>query len=285
MCKLRNVYAGMICVTAMGAAAARADVLTVGASQDAMIFATSAGVDTGKASGKGPALFAGADGSSNKKRSLIEFNVSAIPANATITNATVTLYLAQVAGSGGGSGFSGTLTLSLYDLLQSWSEGNSGSPTSASVGGTGQGYAEQNGDSTWTDATYNSNPSLAVPWATPGGSFASTASASNTATASALNTPYTWSSTQLAADVQSWVSGTTPNDGWELISNLETTPTSFLGFWSKDGAAANNNPAIAPSLSITYTVPAPEPTTLGLLAVGAMGMMARRRRNTVGEQV
>jgi hypothetical protein len=275
---VRNMCVGMACALGL-ASAGWADVLTVTSSQDAMVFATSAGVDTGKASGEGPALFAGADGSSNKKRSLIEFNLSAIPAGSTITSVTVTLFLAQVAGSGGGAGFGGTLTLSLHKLLQSWGEGTSGSPTSASVGGTGQGFTAVNGDSTWTDSFFNTNPTLATAWTTPGGNFVAASSADNTTTASAINTPYTWSSSQLMADVQSWVNGTSANDGWELLSNLETTPTSFLGFWSKDGAAANNNMAIAPTLSVTFT-PAPEPMSLLMLGAVAPLMLVRRRKGS-----
>ena len=275
---VRNMCVGMACALGL-ASAGRADVLTVTSSQDAMIFAKSTGVDTGNASGMGPALFAGADGSSNKKRSLIEFNVSAIPAGSTITSATVTLFLAQVAGSGGGAGFGGTLTLSLHKLLQGWGEGTSGSPTSASVGGTGQGFTAVNGDSTWTDSFFNTNSTLATPWTTPGGTFVAASSADNTTTASAINTPYTWSSDQLTADVQSWVNGTSTNDGWELLSNLETTPTSFLGFWSKDGAAANGNMLIAPTLSVTFT-PAPEPMSLLMLGMAAPLMLARRRKGS-----
>ena len=264
----------------------RADIITLGAAKDAMIFGTSAGVDTGNASGKGPALFAGADGSSNIKRSLLDFDVSSIPAGATITNVTLTLYLAQIAGSGGGSS-GGTYPTRIYDLddmLQDWGEGSSGSPTTAGVGGSGQGYPRVNGDSTWDYAFYNSDPALAVKWDLNGtdlhgGNFSSTPSAESTFTSFTLNNPYTWSSAGMVADVQAWVDGTTPNDGWMLRSeNLESSPTSFLGFWSKDGAAANNNPAIAPSLTITFTLPAPEPASLALLAAGGALLLARRSR-------
>jgi hypothetical protein len=266
----------------------RADVIALGASKDAMIFGTSAGVDTGNASGKGPALFAGADGSSNRKRSMLAFDVSSIPAGATITSVTMTLTLAQIAGSGGGSSSGGTYptrTYGLYDLLQDWGEGNSGSPTSSSVGGTGQGYTRVNGDSTWDYAFYNSNPALAVTWDLGGtdlhgGNFSATESAASTFTSFTVGNPYTWSSAGMVADVQAWVNGTTPNDGWLLKSdNLESSPTSFLGFWSKDGAAANNNAAWAPSLTVTYTVGAPEPMSVLLLAGGLPWLLGRRRTN------
>ncbi len=48
----------------------------------------------------------------------------------------------------------------------------------------------------------------------------------------------------------SWTAG--GNDGWIIKSDLETSATSLLGFWSRDGAAANADPAIAPKLTITY---------------------------------
>ena len=263
---------------------ANATTVTVGASKDAMMFGTSAGADTNNASGKGPAMFAGADGSSNIKRSEIEFDLSSISSNAVVTNVTMTLFLAQVAGSGmTGGGNLGPRIFSLYDFQQDWGEGNSGSPTTAGVGGTGQGYPEQNGDSTWDYAFYNSNPALAVKWNLNGtnlhgGNFSSTASATSTFNNPfTVNNPYTWSSAGMVADVQNWIDGTAPDYGWLLKSdNLEATPTSFLGFWTKDGAAANNNPAIAPELTITYSTP--EPAGFAMLFVVAPALLWRRRK-------
>src|SRR5215470_1319710 len=109
----------------VGSGPALGGMVSVGALQDSMIFGTVAGIDTGNASGKGPALFAGADGQGNMKRSLIEFDIGAanIPLGATITGVTMTLYLGQIAGSGGGGGVPPTYpsrTIRLYDLLQSW---------------------------------------------------------------------------------------------------------------------------------------------------------------------
>ena len=182
------------------AISANATTVTLPALKDAMIFGTSAGADTNNASGMGPAMFAGADGSSNKKRGLIEFDIASanIPTNATITNVTMTLYLAQVAGSGGGSGGGGnypTRIISLYDLLQNWGEGTSGSPTSAGVGGSGQGYPRVTGDSSWDYALFNSADTTTGKWDSGGtdlhgGNFAATASATSTFTDfTTLNAP------------------------------------------------------------------------------------------------
>src|SRR5215468_12783089 len=75
--------------------------VTVATTQDAMIFGTSGGADTGNASGKGPAMFAGADGGSNRKRSLVTFDLGTyIPGGVTIDVVRMDLILGQVAGSG-----------------------------------------------------------------------------------------------------------------------------------------------------------------------------------------
>jgi hypothetical protein len=262
---------------------------TVPALKDSMIFGTSAGADTGNASGNGPALFAGADGSSNKKRSLIEFNVASanIPADATIQSVTMTLYLAQVAGSGGGSGGGGNYpsrTLRLFDLSQDWSEGSSGLPTSTSANGSGSGYMRMTGDSTWDYASYDSTNLAAGKWNAGGmdvrgGNFASTESGSSTFISfTTLNAPFTWSSAGMVSDVQGWVNGSTSNFGWLLKSDLETSPTSFLGFWSKDGAAANSNPGIAPSLTITYSLPEPTGASL-VICITAVWCVRKPRKN------
>jgi hypothetical protein len=228
---------------------------TTGASHDAMIFGTAAGADTGNASGMGPAMFAGADGQSNRKRSLVTFNLAgaSIPSNATITSVTMTLVLAQIAGSGGGSspGMYPDRTLSVFHLTRDWSEGTSGSPTSMSVGGTGQGFTRVIGDTSWSYANYNT-----TLWTAAGGDFSSTAlSAVTFHEPFSLGQQLSWSSAALASEVQNWLSTPSGYHGWLISSNLETSPTSFLGFWTKDGAAANSNPALAPVLKITYTTP------------------------------
>jgi hypothetical protein len=241
--------------SAAGAAIALGDTQTSSsAAKDAMIFGTSAGSDTGNASGKGPAMFAGADGQSNRKRSLITFDLSSasIPSNATITSVTMSLVIAQIAGSGGGGsgGSYPNRTLRVYHVNQDWGEGSSGSPTSMSVGGSGQGYTRVTGDSSWSYAFYSG-----TTW-TSGGDFNSTELAAVT-----FSEPFTlgqvlsWSTASMATEVQNWLSTPSGYHGWLIKSDLETSATSFLGFWTKDGAAANSNSALAPVLTIHYTTP------------------------------
>jgi hypothetical protein len=265
----------------MAASFARASVVTIGASQDAMIFGTSSDADTGNASGKGPVLVAGADGNSNKNRALIAFDIaSAVPAGAMISNVTMTLSLAQIAGSKGNTYPSRTFRL--FDLRQAWGEGNSGLPTSTSLVGVGQGYPRQTGDSTWDYAFYDANAPAGGKWNAAsadlhGGNFAAVESGVSTFTTFTVGTPYSWSSPGMVSDVQSWLDGTLPNNGWLIKSDLETSPTSFLSFWSKEGAAVNTDPGSdAPALTITYT--APEPASAGLLLFGIVLTLRRPTR-------
>ena len=95
----------------------------------------------------------------------------------------------------------------------------------------------------------------------PCGNFNATESAEETFTSFVLGTPYAWSSghpnsAKLIADFQGWLIGTTPKNGWLMKSDLETSPTSFLGFWSREGAAADTTAGSDPAaLTITYSVP------------------------------
>ena len=236
---------------AAGAASANT-VVDVFPTQDAMIFGTSAGADTGNASGMGPAMFAGADGQSNRKRALVTFDLAAasIPSTATIDSVVMTVVVGQIAGSGGGSpgGSYPSRTLRVYHLTTAWNEGTSGSPTSATIGGTGQGFAIGSGDTSWHYTNYN-----AGVWSTLGGDFNATEIAVSTFTSPfSVGQSCTWSSAGMVSDVQSWLTAPSGYVGWLIKSDLETMPTSFLGYWTKDGAAANSNPALRPKLTITY---------------------------------
>ncbi|HWU88439.1 MAG TPA: hypothetical protein VN253_14230 [Kofleriaceae bacterium] len=227
---------------------------TVYATQDAMIFATSGGADTGNASGKGPGMFAGADGQSNKKRTLITFDLASasIPSNAIIDSVTMTLVVGQVAGYGGSGCPSGctytSRTIRVYHLTTAWNEGSSGSPTSSSMSGTGQGWTIGSGDTSWTYTNYSGSQ-----WTTLGGDFNATEIASSTfGPTFPLGMTCTWSSAGMVTDVQNWLSTPSSYKGWLIKSDLETSGTSFLGWWTKDGATANNNNALRPKLDITW---------------------------------
>jgi hypothetical protein len=217
----------------------------------------------------GPGLFTGADGQSNMKRSLIQFDLAAagIPLDAKIDSVTMSLSLGQTPLSSGLS-----QTIRLFSLSQSWSQGSSGSPTSSTISGSGAGYPRGNGDSTWDYSSYNSDSTIAIKWQQGGselhgGNFSSPEHGSSTFTTFASGSTFSWSSADMAADVKSWLNNPSDNNGWLLKSDEEGVPRSALGFWSKDGAAAAGNLALAPTLEINYS-PIPEPETWGMMMAG-----------------
>src|SRR5204863_2324099 len=144
----------------------------------------------------------GKTGSNLIRRALVAFDFSSIPTTATITGASVSMYLSLAAG--------GSQAVSLSKVSANWGEGTSdaGDPGGAGTQAT-------TGDATWLHTFYNANF-----WTTVGGDFSATSSA--TTTVNAINATYTWSGSGLTADVQGWVSNPATNFGWVVRGN-ETT--------------------------------------------------------------
>jgi hypothetical protein len=183
--------------------------------------------------GHGIYLFAGRTGAPSLRRGLIAFDLTPIPANATITAVSLTLYLSKTHG--------GSASVSLSKVSRAWGEGASdaGEPG-------GQGIQSEPNDATWFHTFYDTSF-----WNTVGGDFSSTISA--TTTVNAVNTTYTWSGSGLIADVQAWVSNPAINFGWVIRGN-ETSSGKAHRFNTRENT---NNP---PQLTVTYQVPAATPT-------------------------
>ena len=236
-----------------------ADTVSIGASQDATLLGGTDAVPNNSLAD--PGIFVGTDGQDNPKRGLIEFDIAGnLPAGATVFSAMLQLTVGQVAGSGGGTGGFTTsgFTIDLFDETQLW-----GQPTNfvgaTSFGGHGHGAAPDNGDATWNYAFYNSNLALATPWNASGGNWnASQVPSASTNVLGTAGKTFTWSSPQMASDVQGWLDNPSSNDGWLLRNEDETDSTDFRAFWGWQGAANNHAPATAPSLTITYIVPEPQ---------------------------
>lgn len=213
--------------------AAPVTVVSVGAVLDNTLYEDPNG---GLSNGLGPNIFAGKTRFAGVRRALVEFDLSSVPANATIVSASVTLHLTRAVSSGDQQ--------TLHRVLASWGEGtsNSGDET---VNAGGGGEIATPGDATWLFRFFNG-----TSWASAGGDFDPAASA--TATVDDIAGPYVWTGAQLAADVQGWINDPSTNHGW-MVRGVETGLAGAKRFASKDNPNAN----LRPRLTIGYTVPAP----------------------------
>jgi hypothetical protein len=265
------------CTVMTLANSASADVVTIPALQDATLFGASSANNN---SSSGPGMFVGADGAGNPKRGLIEFDIPAfVPAGATITSASLSLGLGQVAG-GGMSADATPRNIGLFDVTTNWAGGTNGTTghPGPGFGGTGQGFTPNTGDVTWNFSKFDT-----IPWNTPGGGgdFSSTESAA-TLVSQNLNTPYVWGSTaQMVADVQGWLDGSLPNFGWLLKNDSEGSPTTFRAFYTAEGAVEQGVPDFAPLLTVDFAVggTVPEPSTWVMLLLGfaSLGFVGYRK--------
>jgi len=213
---------------------ALADETTLTPVADAAIYSQDADI----ANGSGRYLFTGRTAGGDIRRTLLRFDLSAIPAGSTIDSATLTLFMNHTT--------SGTVNNSLHVITSSWTEGTS-DPGGEEGGGTG---AEQN-DVTWIYRSYNEPTPLASPaWTAPGGDFVLTPS--DTTPVNAAGQSYTWASAQMTLDIQSWLDSPADNHGWIVIGN-EISNTTTKRFISRQ----HTNPALHPTLAVSFTPPTP----------------------------
>lgn len=175
--------------------------------------------------GQGEHLFAGTTNNSAVRRALVQFDLSAIPASATITSATLTLNMSK--------SVAGETNVTLHTVQQAWGEGESDA-----AGEEGAGAAAAPGDATWLHTFFNT-----ATWTNAGGDFDMTPVATTPVGASGA---YSWESAALLADVQAWVADPNANFGWLLMGD-ESSQGTAKRFDSRENAAENR-----PTLSITY---------------------------------
>lgn len=232
---------------------ARADLITLTSSQSTTIFSESENSNSQNAS-----LFLGRNGAGAIRRALIEFDISgAVPSGATITAVSLQLVLSSASG--------GETVLALHPLLAEWGEGSLS-------GGGPDGRPAGPGDATWTKRIYNT-----TDWATPGGDFSPSASATKAVTDTQVGS-VVWSSGQMAADVQGWLDFPSANFGWLLLNENETSITeNRRSFYTEEHA----DPFARPKLSITFTpASVPEPSSVIFVTLATLGSAAvygRRR--------
>jgi spore coat protein A len=214
------------------AAASSADTVEIQAAKDNTLYEAP---DGDLSNGAGRYFFAGRSLQGpglDRKRGVIAFDVaSAIPAGSTIDAATLRLRMSRSAQAGSAS-------VAVHRLLADWGEAGSEAP-----GAGGSGAPVEPGDATWLHRFYPG-----VFWASPGGDSVDSASASTTI--GTTETFYTWSSAQLAADVQGWLDAPSTNFGWVVIGDESTAPTAKR-FDSREANQADRRPR----LIVEYTPP------------------------------
>jgi hypothetical protein len=204
--------------------------VALGPSKDNTLYESATGA---LSNGAGMHFFAGNTATPQTRRGVIAFDVAgSIPAGSTITSVTLRLSMSRT--------ISGPQTVALRRLLADWGEG-----TSDALGEEGGGAAATPGDATWVHRFFSS-----ATWASPGGDFAPTASASISVGGLGF---YTWGSTPaMVADVQAWLNTPGSNFGWLLLGN-EASAATAKSFDTKENPVAANRPV----LTVNYTAPAP----------------------------
>lgn len=215
----------------VAATTAAADTVTIVAAKDNTLIEDPEG---SVSNGAGPGVFVGRTGNFDAgtvRRAVIAFDVAgAVPAGSLINSATLTMTVVMSAPG------AGVQPIALHRLLADWGEGTSSFP-----GGVGAPATED--DATWIHTFFPDEL-----WATPGGDFDATESASIDA---GVSGPQVWGSTAgMVQDVQQWLDDPAGNFGWLLLGNEAELHTAKM-LASREAA----DDTTWPMLTIEFTPP------------------------------
>ena len=157
-----------------------------------------------------------------ERRGIVHFDVSGIPAGASVVSASVRVQVTEVPPAPPTG-----LLVGLHRCLADWGEG-----ASSSTGGDGASAAA--GDATWIHTSYPTGS-----WANPGGDFDPAASGT---TIMNLTGSYTFTGAGLAADVQSWIDGG-DNHGWVMVGDI-SQPRTVRKIASRENSNASHRPTL-----------------------------------------
>jgi RHS repeat-associated protein len=188
--------------------------------------------------GSAPHLRVGADADGVVHRALVRFDLRAIPVNAQITSATMSL------GYGATTAAVGAATL--QRITRGWNEGRGAFP--GACDGSGASWLETQGGVRWTAAGADADTAIAA-----------TIPAKSRATAGR-------DTVDVAGVVRSWISGQAPNHGLVIKAADEKVPATgrtWLDYASDDAADkptlevvfADNSPVRAPAVAVTSPAP------------------------------
>lgn len=199
--------------------------------------------------GGGQYLFAGVVLSGAQRRALLRFPVAAIPAGATVTDATVSMNLSRSRTP------NTALTVSLHRMTADWQAG-----LVDASGQEGAGASAQNGDATWAFRSFPDQP-----WLQPGGDFVASSSASLLTVALG---GYQWQSSGLITDVQQWIDSPASNFGWIAIGSAGAGNAKRF-----DSAEIGDN-NLQPQLTISYLPAPPQSAPEGIPTLSPWALVA-----------
>ncbi len=204
--------------------------VTLPASKDNTLYLSD---DGGFSNGAGAHIFVGNTNDGSARRAVLGFDVgSGIPQGSTVHSVTLSLSMSKTR--------SGGQMIAVHRLTADWGEGASNAPSEE-----GGGTQSQSGDATWIHRRFDTET-----WNSPGGDFASGASASASVAGQGR---VAWGPTpQLVADVQAWVDNPSSNFGWILVGNEATSRTT-----KRFNSRENSNQASRPALAVIFTPPGP----------------------------
>ncbi len=196
--------------------------------------------------GSGPQLFAGRtnQAQNNRRRGLVQFDLTSIPSGSSILRTILVLDLTRTN--------SGDQTVAVHPALSDWGEGSSVAP-----GRGGEGAPAEPGDATWVHTFFDTDS-----WTNEGGDFGPMSAMQ---TVGDVGT-YFWSSAQLLQDVAGWVDDPRSNFGWVLIGDESVANTA-----KRFGARENGNPDRRPRLFVEYCTSA-DSSSYGTGLAGAAGV-------------
>jgi hypothetical protein len=180
-----------------------------------------------------------------RSRALLKFDIAAaLPANATVTAATLHLTVNVAKGANQNYG--------LHRLLKDWGEG----------GGSGGGGATgtQGAPANPNECTWNARFHPGVTWNVPGGQSGEDYVATASATTAMGVTALTFSTAGLASDVQDWLASPATNFGWMLIIANEALGGTASRISSRESAF--NLPRLTIDYTVSGTANPPAPPTL-----------------------
>jgi hypothetical protein len=208
----------IILTTALGfmAGSANAAIINITPSKDNTLYEYDpAEGDTSNALGLH--FFVGETAMSELRRGVLAFDIAGhIPPGSTIIAVTLSLNMSKTA-------LDTARIVELHKLLADWGEG-----TSIAPGEEGDGAPATPNDATWRHRFFDT-----IFWTNEGGDFSATVTASQSVS---VVGPYTWSSPQMVADVQSWLDNPGSNFGW-LVLGDETAIATAKRFDTRESAS------------------------------------------------